>query len=164
MAKARQESRSLSSTSRAFIVCRAHCGANDAGVSQRVRTDAARTQNHQTLTQNAGVCTPFVRRHIWDVKLNAPCDLRQYAALCGLLCCLPALRVAAETVTPSQMRSLLGQGTHASAVARILDRCRARMGDAKWFEMRTFASLGSGNSSACNAHLIASPTVKRVCL
>jgi hypothetical protein len=109
----------------------------------------------------AATDTVHTRMH---AKSNAPCDLRQYAALCGLLRCLPALRVAAETVTPSQMRSLLGQGTHASAVARILDRCRARVGDAKWFEMRTFASLGSGNSTACNAHLIASPTAKRVCL
>ena len=44
--------------------------------------------------------------HIWDANSNSalPCDLRQYAALSGLLFCLPALRVAARVVTPSQMR------------------------------------------------------------
>ena len=42
--------------------------------------------------------------HIWDAISGTPCDLRQYAALSGLLFCLPALRAAARVVTPSQMR------------------------------------------------------------
>ena len=44
--------------------------------------------------------------HLWDavVRPPAPCDLRQYAHLCGLSFCLNALQTAAQVVTPSQMR------------------------------------------------------------
>jgi len=82
--------------------------------------------------------------HLWDARDGAPLDLRQYAAVFGLLPWMQALQAAQQEVTCSQMRSLLGQGVHAAAAALVLNRTMRRLGTDQWRCLRTFGSLGSG--------------------
>ena len=66
--------------------------------------------------------------HLWQGE--APCDLRQYAYLMGSADMGDAMEavVRERVVTESQMRTLIGQGTHGAAVALCLARLNERVG------------------------------------
>ena len=82
--------------------------------------------------------------HLWDARRGHPLTIKQYAVVLGKLPWLSALQEAASVVTPSQMRSLLGQGDHSATTELCLTRCRHRLGDSRWAQLKTVGSLCCG--------------------
>lgn len=82
--------------------------------------------------------------HLWDARSGLPLTIKQYAVVLGKLPWLSALQEAACVVTPAQMRALLGQGDHSATTELCLARCRQRLGESRWAQLKTVGSLCCG--------------------
>ena len=82
--------------------------------------------------------------HLWVANDGKPADPAQYYACLGIAHLADAMRTVEGAVTPTQLRSLLGQCVAGQTVVLCASRARDRMSDAAYAALRTWAALGAG--------------------
>lgn len=120
------------------------CGGPRGQLSRAVAVEAMRCELAPTATASPN-------GHWHDAATGRPLQLPQFAALMGVLWCVPRLAATLAVVTASQLRSLLGQGCHGGSMELVLARARSRMGSQRWLGLQSFSSLGAGVGCAAAA-------------